>query len=144
MQRQQENEPQNRPKQRRSVGELLIAWLVLLWGVGSGVAFLPFALMNFREKHFTFPLPILISDALILLQAALCVASGLCVLLRLRLFAKYGLMAVALCFLGMGAMNVWLVKWVLVDVGIILWSAIFVIVAAALLLLGRWLGHQEG
>ena len=141
MQRQQESPRSHRPKPRRSVGELLAAWLVLIWGVGSGGLYLPYALQNFGEKHFPIPLPILIFDALILLQAALCALSGLCVLLRLRRIAKFGLMAVALCFLGMGALTVWLTEGIS-GVWDLLWPVVSVIVAGFLFLLGRWLGQQ--
>ena len=142
MQRQQKKQLHSRPKQRRSAGELLAAWLILLWGVGSGVLIFPYVLLTFRDGLSEFPLPILLTNFLGLLQAILCVFSGLCVFLWQRLFAKYGLMMIALCFLGIGAMNVWLVKGVL-DMGVLLWSSISVIIAAALILLGRWLGLQE-
>ncbi|WP_309722792.1 hypothetical protein [Armatimonas sp.] len=142
MQRQQESPLSHLPKQRRMVGELLIAWLILVWGVVSGGTSLPFALITFREGLATFPLPLLLTNLLIFLQAVLCMVSGLCVLLRQRLFAKYGMLMIALCFLGIGAMNVWLVKGVL-DVGVLLWSSVSVIIAVALILLGRWLGQQE-
>ena len=142
MQCQQERARSKRPKPRRTVGELLTAWLTLLWGLASGGTSLPFALITFREGLATFPLPLLLTEFLILLQAVLCIVIGLCVLLRQRLFAKYGVMVIALCFLGIGAMNVWLVKGVL-DIGVILWSSVSVMVAATLILLGRWLGQQE-
>ena len=135
MQRQQERARPNRPKPRRTVGELLTAWLVLLWGLGLGGFYLPFALMRFNKEHF------LISDVLFLLQAALCIVSGLCAFLRLRLLAKYGLIVAALCFLGLAVVTVWSTKGVS-DVEELLWIVAFVILATLLFFLGRWLGQQ--
>ncbi len=134
MQRQQERARPHRPKLRRAVGELLTAWLILVWGVVSGGTSLPFALITFREGLAPLPLLPLLTNLLILLQTVLCIVSGLCMLLRLRLVAKYGLMGIALCFLSMGAITV---TWVL------LWTAICVVVAVLFFFLGRWIGQQE-
>lgn len=139
MQRQRQREKKPQQRNRRTVGELLLGWLVFLWGAGSGGVWLPFALASFREGSL-FPRALVFSNFLILLQSALCLLVGLGMFLRQRTLSKYGLFLVGLCFLGLGATNAWLAKDAqLKTVYILMWSAICLVIVLALFLVGRWL-----
>ena len=132
----QQQKQKARPKHKRSVGELLAAWLLLLWGLVS--------------IGFTLPHPNAIADpeskaiqVLALVQGIFCLVAGLAALLRHHKIAGWLLFIPALCFLSMLGIFAWFcVKYnallsFLPPIG----ACLFIVMG--FVFLGRWLGQQE-
>lgn len=156
MQRQQERALDTSPKQRRprrSVGELLIAWLLTLWGAAVGVVFLLF-LLNATENDpralLRLPLVVGLGYVLPVLHGLLCLTAGLSALLRRRLLGRWLACSAALSVVGYGvARSLLAFLWNGEEISLrhlpaVLLSLIpHLLVALPLFFLGWWLGRQE-
>ena len=143
MQNQQEREPTRRPKRRRSrrsVGELLAAWVLVVGGAGVSVPVYIVAVSIIRQY------PSLVEVALFapwMVSVLLCCCGGLASLLRHRNFSRWLLTGAA--FLLLVSSGIWL-YWFRhtgnMGFGVVYCLGIITI-AAFLFFLGRWLGRQE-
>ncbi|WP_395088402.1 hypothetical protein [Armatimonas sp.] len=123
-------------RQRRSVVELVVATLALLWGVTTAVFF-------YQLNHE----PTLIGaigNALWIFQGVFCGLGGLLSLLRLRAAARLALSLAALCLIGLIGIALWIAftQPPTITVNLIL-SGVVLILALGCFFLGRWLGQQE-
>jgi glucan phosphoethanolaminetransferase (alkaline phosphatase superfamily) len=153
MQRQQEREPTTRqkpPRLRRSVGELLTAWLLVLFGAGCAYMSVPEVLKIVRDDANTYIFRWYIVDVvLIFVQASLCLVAGVGTLLRQRLLARWTLRLAGLCCIGLACFEIALTYSVIARVmekkdEPTLWMLWFFLpVALLLFFLGWWLGRQE-
>jgi hypothetical protein len=145
MQRQQDTERPNlstrRP--RRSVGELIVAWLLILWGAGCAWVTGPYALEVIRRGPGEFPRYVALSTVLAFLQALVCFVAGLTILPRVRTLAKWLLFAAGLCWIGLVYSNFVLDPVRMVNPWELLWPSVFLMAALLLFFLGWWLGRQE-
>ena len=135
----QQQKPTARPKHKRSVGELLAAWLLLIWGI-------TIVWIDFPKSGWVAPLSLKTVTRLIFIQGICCLLSGLLTLMQIRKGAQWLLNLTALCFLGISGVFVWIVweqnihplpysLFALVGVGLL--------IALGFFFLGRWLGQQE-
>ncbi|WP_395140634.1 hypothetical protein [Armatimonas sp.] len=123
-------------RQRRSVGELVVATLALLWGVTTAVFF-------YQLNHEPTPIGA-IGNALWIFQGVLCGLGGLLSLLRLRTAACIALSLAALCLIGLIGVALWIASTQppTVTLSLII-SGALLILALVYFFLGRWLGQQE-
>ncbi len=148
MQRQQEREPaprQKPPRSRRSVWELLAAWLLVLWGAGFTYVMGPWFLEIVRMGLPRFLDADYLPNFLGIVQAILCLMAGLITLLRLRRLVKWMLLPAGLCWIGLAITTFTREPF---DNGItkmqyLQWSLVFFLGALLLFFLGWWLGRQE-
>ncbi|WP_394795663.1 hypothetical protein [Armatimonas sp.] len=132
----QRQEQKTKPRQRRSVGELVMATLAVLWGVTTAIFF-------YQLMHE----PTLIGAigyALWIFQGMLCGLGGLLSLLRLRAAARIALSLAALCLIGLIGVALWIASTQppTVTLNLII-SGALLILALVYFFLGRWLGQQE-
>ncbi len=138
MQHQQEREPDTRPKQRRplrSVGELIVAWLLVLWGAFSTFLILTLPIgLSMIFYHFG------IFFWLFLLQGASSLMTGLLTLTGRSHLATWLLSTAALCFVGLALVVMFSPPS---QIGKDFLPIVFLALAALFFFLGRWLGRQE-
>ncbi len=155
MQRQQERERaprQKPPRSRRSVWELIVAWLLILWGAAVGVVFLLFLLNTIgNDPRDLLRVPLAgLAYVLPVLHGVLCLTAGLSALLRRRLLGRWLACSAALSVVGYGvARSLLAFLWNGVEISLrhlpaVLLSLIPHLLAALLLFfLGWWLGRQD-
>lgn len=144
MQNQQERETTNstaRTGRRRSIGELVVACLLLLWGIGTACLLSPMLLEIVHghgdryDRFFSFFV------FLGLIQACCCVFGGIGTILPNRVLAKRSLEVVTVGWIGQAICNAFneqgVDKWIIV--GCLACASI----GALFFLLSRWLGRQE-
>ncbi len=150
MQRQQEIEPapkvgtfanrQRPPRPRRSVGELLAAWLLILWGLSCAwVVFMTYVTDTVKWPLFA-----------LFLHGVCCLVGGTLALLRFRRLATGLVWGAAVAIMLIGVLfifrepTLWTPRWRL-DLSFGNLRAFVVCMAFATLFffLGRWLGSQE-
>lgn len=140
-QRQAEEKPAQRRRGRRSWGELLAAWLLVLWGISTTILvwplFLEFIHGESSRYDRLFPFFICMS----LSQAILCTLGGLATLLRNRVLAKWALVVASLCWSVLACSNALNEQGI--SVGILTGCLAMLCVAALLFFLSWWLGLQE-
>ena len=128
--------PTPRPRPKRTVGELVAAWLLLLWGLLSAWTFLP-------SPGFIAAPEIKAMAILIFAQGSFCLLAGLAALLRHRKGARWLLSFAGLSFLGLLGVNVWLCVKYDALLSYLLPIGACLIIAMGFVFLGRWLGMQE-
>lgn len=147
MQRQQEREPDTRqkpPRPRRSVGELLAAWLLILWGASCAYVIAPYFLVIIRRELGEFSRSVALSTVLGFLQAFLCFIAGFTTLLCNYRLAKWSLITTGLCWIGLAIANLTIDPVAgIMEMWILLWSLVYSLVSLLFFFLGRWLGQQE-
>lgn len=135
----QPEKPTARPRPKRTVGELVAAWLLIFCGV-------VIVWTDFPKSGWVAPLALKTLTRLIFVEGVCSILSGLLILARSRKGAQWLLGLIALCFLGMPGVVVWIV-WEM-NAHQLPYS-LFAVVGAGLLiafgffLLGRWIGRQE-
>lgn len=134
---QRQREPSNKPhrRARRSVGELLLCWLFLLWGAGLGIW-----IISVRRYY-----PDLVFPSIFLLHSLSSVLAGLAGLLRVRKLASQLFYLIGLTLILFGG---WagLLCWSGENsdrIAAVIWASSFTVVATLVCLLGRWIGRQE-
>lgn len=147
MQRQHESEreqSEERPKARhkkRSLGELLVAWLVLLWG--GGITVLAGWIFHEEFQGNWSDLPTFLG---LLFHGLCCLGAGVGTLMRHRPIAKWLLFLAGLCVVAVAAIGTWqdhASGKPLLAVGELIAIGICVTLAIGFVFLGRWLGRQE-
>lgn len=139
---QEREEPQRTRPRQRSWGELLAAWLLVVWGGAT-------ALFVVRSWW-----PALAHDEDILrkvgialgaFQAFFSVCAGFSYFLRYRIAARWCLNATAFCIIGFSALGVffeWKRLGSVSSLSLFIFAALFIL-ALCLVFLGRWLAQQE-
>lgn len=130
---QQKTKPRPRPK--RTVGELVAAWLLLLWGIVTGTYFFPSSGVEIDLSG--------VLSILLISQGVACFLGGLAALLRLRKGTQALLTLAALCFLSFAGILLWLSKKYPEVPSYFLPIVASVLIALGFFFLGRWLGSQE-
>ena len=133
MQRQQQKQPH---RQRRSIGELVVATLAMLWGVTTAIFF--------YQLMYEPTLVGVIGNALWVFQGVFCGLGGFLSLLRLRAAARLALSLATLCLIGLIGVALWIASTQspTVTQNLII-SGALLILALVYFFLGRWLGQQE-
>ena len=132
----QQQKPKPRPRHRRTVGELVAAWLLLLWGAGTAIFFSQLG----YEPNLTGT----ISHLLWVLQGTFCGLAGLLALLSLRSATRASLFLGATCLLCLIGFGLWLaIKSPQTAVLNLTLSGALLLIALGYFFLGRWLGQQE-
>lgn len=139
MQHQRERDPVLQPKPQRpprSLGVLLTAWLLLLWGG----AITTIVLRAGAPSHHD-PLLDQVAFVVFVLHGVLCFLSGILSLLRRPSLARWFLTAAAVC---LGLVGAWIVWWSeLHRMPNLSVAALMIVFSVCFLVLARWLGKQE-
>lgn len=132
----QRQKPSRRIRPRRTVGELVAAWLVLAWGALTAVYFFPASRteMDLESRVLT-----LLSIG----QGLACFLGGVAALLRLRKGTQVLLTLAGLCFLTMIGIYLWFSKKYGGPAPYLVPLAITSLIGLVFLALGRWFGRLE-
>lgn len=139
MQHQRERAPLSHPKPQRpprSLGVLLTAWLLLLWGGTITTIVL-------RAGAPTHHDPVLdqVAFVVFVLHGLLCFLSGILSLLRRPSLARWFLTAAAVC---LGLVGAWIVWWsTLHRMPNFIVAAAMIVLSVCFLVVSHWLGKQE-
>jgi len=130
-----------RPRSRLSVTEGVVAWLLILWGLFSGIVGSEVALQWSARPLFFLPL---------VLQGAFCLLGGIATLLHLRPLLRLSLNLVAGCWILLAGLFAWLawVFWPSAGWERFGWIGLLggggLLIALGCFMLGRWLASREG
>ncbi len=125
----QQEKPTASPRPKRTVGELVAAWLLLLWGAGTLWLFFSSGISPLFLKY------------LVNAHSLFCLLGGLVSLARQRRLAQLLVSLAALVLLGISGCFLYYSQS---DYGMGLpWIASFLIAALGFFWLGRFLGQQE-
>ncbi|WP_395146551.1 hypothetical protein [Armatimonas sp.] len=134
---QQRGEPKNQHG-RRTVAEMVLSWLILLWGILLTIFLIQPCLLALRNGYDDDNIDILL--LLFTLHALLCSVGGLAAQFRYRMVARWLLNLAALCLMILSGT---LASGNLKSLGF--WLPIVVPllgITTVLLLLAQWLGRQ--
>lgn len=136
-----EDNPKRAPQERQSWGELLAAWLLVLWGVGTFVA-VYWSVPGLGGKDRSLLYQIL--DITSLLQAVFCFLGGLGSLLPYRSVARWGLYLAAFTMAVFSTVFLYdILHRGSRDIMGIAIGASLLVFSGFLVFLGHWLGRQE-
>ena len=139
MQRQQETTQQQIP--RRSVGELLVALLLMLWGAIWGIL-CAVDFFGLQRDSPIFQMHVLI--VMLVTASVSTFAGGLFSLLRYRRIAFYFLMLASFCICIAGLCEFWLLGGIHFGLWILLPIVGILATASVVFFLGRWIDRQAG